>query len=730
MLAVPTIAVAACPNEAIRTGPSAGLPDCRAYEQVTPVNKEASQDLFTVGTVSIAQAADSGEGSGETFPDRALLFTDSVFGKNVSETSNTYVFSRSLAGWTMTSATPANAGDANYALDVFSPDLLNVAEIVETGSSPVVELTPIPAVFGPVGGPYTTAAVFPTAEGEQLIGEFVGASSNFKDVLLQSLDHELEPLAEQQVGGSHALYEWADGHPQLVNVTTGGSLTSTCGAILGNDDAGGFSHNAVSNDGSKVFFESPDPTARKTEPACQAPTHLYMRLTTTTAGREESETVDVSAPESGVSDPQGFQKVGYAGADTNGSRVLFLTETELTADDLGYHDPELYEYDTETRKLTRVSRGTSGTADGNLTEGWAIISADGSTVYFAAHGQVAAGAPSTGVEEENVYRYDTTSGATTYITTVNTNDYSQISGRLPVFPWSFGPSVYSNWYTTPNGRFLVFWSSRDLTGYNPNAGNPSGRIRELYRYDAADGSLVCVSCLPHGGLANGSAEFAELTQTVNTPDDRSPRPISDNGGRVFFDSPDQLVPQDTNGVRDVYEWEQEGVGSCADGDGDENGGCLYLISSGRDSIASVFNDASASGDDVFFGTHAQLAPTDTDFAGDLYDARVNGGFPPPASTVACSGEGCKPPASPPPSLFGPPASATFSGHGNPAPVTTEPAVRPKPSTRAQKLARALRACAKQMRRRRAGCESRARDRYGATAKSTKGAAARSDRRGK
>ncbi len=37
-----------------------------------------------------------------------------------------------------------------------------------------------------------------------------------------------------------------------------------------------------------------------------------------------------------------------------------------------------------------------------------------------------------------------------------------------------------------------------------------------------------------------------------------------NSGRLFFDSPDALVPQDINGLEDVYEYEPTGEGSCTE----------------------------------------------------------------------------------------------------------------------------------------------------------------------
>lgn len=144
-----------------------------------------------------------------------------------------------------------------------------------------------------------------------------------------------------------------------------------------------------------------------------------------------------------------------------------------------------------------------------------------------------------------------------------------------------------------------------------------------------------------------------------TPSVNETRWISADGGRVFFMSPLALVPQDTNGNNDVYEWERPGVGSCPGGGSPE--GCLYLLSGGTSRDQSLFLDASESGDDVFIDTRAKLVGSDEDDLFDVYDVRV-GGYTPPAPP-ACTGTGCQgvPGALP---IFATPSSVTFEGVGN------------------------------------------------------------------
>jgi hypothetical protein len=339
------------------------------------------------------------------------------------------------------------------------------------------------------------------------------------------------------------------------------------------------------------------------------------------------------------------------------------------------------------------------------------IGDDGESVYFVAKGELAPGASA---GEANMYLWH--AGTTSYITTLS----SEEGEAMP--PFSVEGEAAGDWApglrartaeVTPDGGAVVFMSVLSLTGYNNTYRNKEGNsvaVSEVYVYHAEDKQLTCVSCSRTGerpqenvDLVNGDSAGYLPVSWSNT---RLQRWISDDGKRVFFDASVALVPHDTNGQQDVYEWESDGEGTC-----EEASGCVYLLSDGVDqTTASWLIDASENGNDVFFVTRAKLTPEDGTEADVLYDARVGGLQPPAPST--CTGTGCQGlPAAPP--VFATPSTATFNGVGNFAPPTTVTSKVTKPLTKAQLLSRALRACkSKRQGKKRKTCEASARKRYG------------------
>ena len=213
---------------------------------------------------------------------------------------------------------------------------------------------------------------------------------------------------------------------------------------------------------------------------------------------------------------------------------------------------------------------------------------------------------------------------------------------------------------TPSGTELAFGSVESLTGYDNTDQKTGEADAEVYLYDATAeggaGKLVCASCNPTGARPIGSSVIdGSKFRPRNSEPGGAPssnnfslqRNLSDDGGRLFFDSNDALVPADTNGRQDVYEYEAPGTGTCTSAASDyvaAAAGCIDLISSARSEGGSYFYDASTSGDDVFFLTRAQLVGQDTDSLQDLYDARVGGGLAsqnPPPPPAPCSGESCR-----------------------------------------------------------------------------------------
>lgn len=205
------------------------------------------------------------------------------------------------------------------------------------------------------------------------------------------------------------------------------------------------------------------------------------------------------------------------------------------------------------------------------------------------------------------------------------------------------------------GGVLAFLSAAPIGEFDNSDADTGLPDTEVYVYDAGTGSLLCASCNPTGERPTGSASIPGSLHNGSTAV-YLPRALSADGRRLFFDSTDALIGSDTDSATDVYQWEADGEGICA-----EASGCIRLVSGGR-AEGGRFLDASESGDDAFFLTGDSLVGIDPGSI-DIYDARVGGGLPEPEPPFVCKGDACQALPSPPED----PSPATLvPTSGNPA----------------------------------------------------------------
>jgi hypothetical protein len=573
--------------------------------------------------------------------------------------------------------------------------------------------------------------------------EFVTGTPDLSHVLVESPSALVTGF---ESAGTQSIYEWSEGRLSPVSVLAGGTHTAV-GASVGNGSSQ--VRNAISADGSRVFFS--------------AEAELFMRDTKLGAG---GKTLRIDTPEEGVKEAP--PRAGFQLASVDGSKVLFTDESRLTSDSSAKEgQPDLYECQIELAgeepscKLRDLSVDPHANEAANVRG--AVIGAgeDAGRVYFVTTGaleggeEARSGACPNASEGAcvNLYELDTQTPAlqpqlVAVLSSEDNPDWAaESSGK------NLGQLTAR---VSPNGRYLAFMSKRSLSGYDNRDAKSGALDEEVYEYDAQRGRLSCASCDPSGqrptgtfdsGVAPGLLVDAPLLWGGQTLAGSIPgwvrvdnqhalyqsRYLS-NSGRLLFNSPVGLVPGDGNSTMDVYEYEPEGVGSCTLAPA-----CLGLISSGSASEESALLDASETGDDVFFLSAAQLSLQDVDTALDIYDAHVCSTAPgcapqaigaPPACVTTDS---CRTAPTPQPGSFAAPASQTFSGAGNPTPESA-PKATPKPLTRAQKLKKALAACKKKAKAKRAQCERQARKRYGpvkkAKSKSKKTSRARGGRAGR
>ncbi len=505
----------------------------------------------------------------------------------------------------------------------------------------------------------------PSEEPGEFRLELLGVTPDLAHSVFET-DAALSPGAVRQPEGN--LYEWASGRFAPINVPPGGSgETSPGGVRLGS----GFDEShTISDDGSRVFWELPAPGSES----------LFVREG---VGTGQAATVQIDKSQGGV-DPGGSGE--FMTASTDGSRAFFTDERRLTPDatagENGRHQ-DLYMFDVNQNRLSDL---TVDGADigGAAVQGVLGASENGSYVYFVAVG----GLPDTGAiaGDNNLYVWH--EGVVKFLVALAARDEGNGANREPMVAhdWEKSTSIRTA-RVSADGRRLLFMSSASLTGYDNRDARSGVRDEEVFLYDAEANAVTCVSCNPSGVRPVGPSGFPGGTPWRTTPalGTYEPRVLSEGGTRVFFDSKDALVPQDTNGAQDVYEWEQGGTGSCR-----EQAGCIFLLSGGTSVSDSSFVDASADGSDAFFITRAGLVPQDTDQLRDLYDAREGGGFPAPAAPAAsCEGESCLPSASSSASLASL-ASTMLGGTGNIAPAFSSPVVKikakKKPAKKAKKRA--------------------------------------------
>jgi len=674
-----------CGNESLReANGSTALPDCRAYEQVTPPRRNGSllQSQLFPTSLGFAVSADGSRLFASTLD--CFAAAQSCTTTRGGVTGNGYELSRTSSGWSATPLTPPATQ--------FSAANL-VAANVETASEIFGLALPAPpslearewfyvrhadGSFEPIG----PVASGPGIHGLSYEGGIV-ATADLSHLVYPDDGAPFWPAFDQTVHRS--IYEYAGPaeHPFLVAVSGGqGSteLIGTCGSALANRSSG--APRALSADGRTVYF-GVEPCAggigKNVEVEVPVNT-LYARIDGESA---DARTVKISGPApepqcDAACQAQPPAQPEFEGASADGSLAYFLSTQQLTneasedsrsgdhaencTNTSGANGCNLYLYrDPQQQPLTGdhlvdVSAGdTSG--QGPQVQGVMAISQDGRRVYFVAKGLLA-GANVEGNEPleggNNLYLYDVAEEKTRFIATLSAANCG--FEKSDCQQWAPGPATAN---VTSDGRFLLFTSRVALT---PDATRPEGPA-QVYRYDAQSERLNRVSIGQRGFDDNGNAAVAdagivppETTVQAVAGDPSATPSISADGRRAFFQSPTGLTPGALNDIavnthgglaENVYEWQEDGTGSC-----EEAAGCLYLISDGRDVTAGPpgnFNNFSSveligtdpSGENVFFTTADPLVPTDTDTQRDIYDARVKGGFAPPPTPIKCEGDACK-----------------------------------------------------------------------------------------
>jgi hypothetical protein len=625
-----------CPNAHVRqqTG-TAYLPDCRAYELVVPPEIGAVQLLVGEGQYGGAELLgekwylEPSQNTGAATSPSRFAFWAGIGQLPGANTPNVlqdlYVSTRTSEGWVThfpgvsgSEALASGGTQCNLSMDrcinyhtecvvgcIFPDPGSNAPYIFDTGQD-----------SGKAGRMPSTVGEVP--EGELFNGDGK-PSADFSHFAFSSNNIAFAPEGLTSAPGSAYDNHVAEKETVLISKLSGGAPIPQDGG----DSSEFIRIPAVSTDGSHILMSTI---------ASGGGVHLYMSIN------------DGPATQIGPAGPG--HGVEFVGMTPDGSKIYFTSAEKLTGDDTD-NSTDLFMWSEDAPgSLTRVSAGSGGSGDTDACSvSWTTECSAVSVSTGIDHSPTAA--EFGGKQFQYVPDNPLAANGDIYF-------YSpeQLDGSDKGLPNKRNLYVYRNGHAqfvatfedgtlvnridvSPDDSHMALVTKSQLTSYD-NAGR-----REMYSYNPATGQLVCVSCIPTGEPPTSDAFAAENGLFMS------------NDGRTFFSTRDALVPFDTDGVRDVYEYVN---------------GRPQLISSGTASIdtwggsnllqiyppATVgLEGVSADGTDVYFSTFDTLVSQDHN--GNVikfYDARTGGGFPanppPPPCKAAdeCHGAGSTPPPSP------------------------------------------------------------------------------------
>jgi hypothetical protein len=616
-----------CENEAIRKeNSSLALPECRAFEMVTPAAKEGYG----------ASLLDFDGGNAVTYRSLAGNIADSGMAYGLG---NYYTAVRTTTGW----QTRANLnGPTGSVYD--GPEGVGIGSVsgLTTSGIPVFSKDLLSSGWGLVKRPTPGGqAYLRKPDGSfSLIGlgspfelsgggatYFVGASADLSHVLYG-------PTNSTPTTWGPGVYEFVgtgNDQPRRVDLDNSGAPVSSC---IGRDpetsnSVGNAKAHSISADGSTIVFTAFGGCGGANPPADE----IWARVDGTTS-------FDVSASEctrAGADPCNAPSNPTFQSATPDGHRIFFTTTQQLLNGDTDQTN-DLYACDIPSGNPAPVGTANpcsslteiSGVATGADVQNVIAGSEDGSTVYFNAKSVLAHNPDAFGEEavagDNNLYvwRQDAAhpAGQTTFI-----------APNVGLSPGARSVQV------TPDGHYLA------LDTATPLLPTDSDNAADVYRYDADSGQLIRAStgATGTGGNADGfAAEFAGAFITHGALEHNSHYAISDDGQKIVFNTAEALSPLDGNGGPDIYLWTPGRVSDISLGSGEQG----------------VID---GSGENIYFQSGAVLTPGDGDQQEDVYDARVLGGFS--FAEPTCSGEACQSPVSTPPAPKS--RGSEQSGLGNP-----------------------------------------------------------------